>query len=94
MMHVSPVPRHSALLGDARTGAFDSAMTAGPASAAEALTPEPYGLERLLRRNFVAPVALTGGSGRARRYDNDNADVDRRPPPGGNPGCGSQGKQD
>lgn len=88
MMLVSPISRLFALDGDARNGAFFPALIAGHAAVAEALSQNSFGIERKLGRPFYAPVALWGGADRARRYRNDNADVDRRPPPGGNTGCG------
>jgi len=94
MMHVCSVLRQIAPQGGARGGCFFPAQIAGHAAAAEALSHMTRGQGRSPGRFTYAPAVLWGGVGRARRYYNDHADVDRRPPPGRDPGCCRQGKPD
>ena len=108
MRHLFPLPPRAPFRGIATGLGFAMAGLAKRAIAAEALSthtifnPSPgASLARLGRLILPAPPPLIRALAlpavaalRARRFIHDNADVDRRPPPGRNPRGRRQGKPD
>ncbi len=86
MMHLTPNVDRSPLSGSAVDAGVAMARLAPRAYAAAAQT-HTFSAP-LQKRLIFAQAPYWAATGRARRIINDNADADRRPPPGRNPGSG------
>jgi Ribonuclease G/E len=98
MIHFPPFPSAAAIAGAGTGKGVSGAGLARSEAAAAALSPHlvprarriaPPGMSRV----HLARAAFGSAQARRRRLLNDNAYADRRPPPGGNPGCGDRAKR-